>query len=136
MPVSHNEISPEGGTFAFMQFFTFDRPVFTETSQPITENMIGRTSTYSETLARLDERCHIKRARVISPKDGTNTELIRQSLPHVVESKGLDRGPLTSGLFFVAFGKSSKRFDTILNSILGDPDGFTQDLMINNVQGL
>ena len=135
MPVSSNEVNPDGGTFAFVQFFEFDRPVLTKSSQPISENMIGRDSVYSETLARLDERCHVKRARVVDPKDGTNTELIRQALPYVVEKKDLDRGPLTNGLFFVAFGKSAERFDKILGNILGEPDGFTTDLLMNNVQG-
>ena len=128
------DVNPDGGTFAFVQFFKFDKPALTSNSQPISENMIGRDSIFSETLARLDERCHVKRARVIDRKDGTNTELIRQALPYVVQSD-TDLGPRTNGLFFVAFGKSAERFATVLKNILGEPDGFTTDLLMNNVQG-
>ena len=135
MPVFNNDVNPDGGTFAFVQFFEFDKPALTSNSQPISENMIGRDSIFSETLARLDERCHVKRARVIDRKDGTNTELIRQALPYVVQSSDTDYGPDTNGLFFVAFGKSAERFATILKNILGEPDGFTTDLLMNNVQG-
>ena len=142
MPADDGQISPEGGTFAFIQFFKFDKTALSDVSQPVSENMIGRDSLCSEVLARPNDRCHVKRARVISPVDGSNTELIRQSLPFVASKESLqsgnaDRGPLSDGLFFVAFGKSAKRFSEVLNNILGHPkSAFTDDLLITNVQGL
>ena len=48
--------NPEGGCFAFTQFFKFDKTAIQEFSLPISENMIGRDSTFSEALARLDDR--------------------------------------------------------------------------------
>lgn len=130
------QISPEGGTFAFVQFFQFDNRVLKGVSQPVFENMIGRASNSSETLARLDPWCHIKRARLISPRDGTNTELIRQPLPYVPQRSNGSRGPTSKGLFFVAFGKSVQRFFEILRHMLGPTDTyFTHDLLLSNVQG-
>lgn len=135
--VKDGQISPEGGTFAFVQFFEFDKTVFNEAPQPVSEHMIGRDATFSEALARPNDRCHIRKARLIDPKDGSNTELLRQSLPYThprVASQ--DRGPMSDGLFFVAFGQSSKIFSDVLDNILGDEKSpFTQDLMITNVQG-
>ena len=136
--MKNGEISPEGGTFAFVQFFQFDKTVFSEAPQPISENMIGRDSLFSEALARPNERAHIKRARLISGKDGSNTELLRQSLPftHPKDDLKLDRGPISDGVFFVAFGQSAKIFSDVLEHILGDEKSpFTQDLMLTNVQG-
>ena len=143
LPADDGQVSPEGGTFAFMQFFQFDKTAISDLSQPVSENMIGRDSLRSEALVRLNDRCHIKRARIISPKDGSNTELIRQSLPYVFQRNptqgpgSADRGPMSDGLFFVAFGQSAQRFSDILNNILGKPkSAFTDDLLITNVQGL
>lgn len=143
LPADEGQVSPEGGTFAFIQFFRFDKTALSDLSQPVSENMIGRDSLCSEVLVRPNDRCHIKKARMISPKDGSNTELIRQSLPFTVsstttyEGENADRGPMSDGLFFVAFGKSAKRFSKILNNILGRAkSAFTDDLLITNVQGL
>lgn len=142
MPVKEGQISPEGGTFAFVQFFHFDKTALSDNSQPVSENMIGRDSLCGEVLARMNDRCHVKRARVISPKDGSNTELIRQSLPYFPDQSSLltgnaDRGPMSDGHFFVAFGQSAQRFSDILNNILGHAKSFfTEDLLITNVQGL
>ena len=135
--VEKGQISPEGGTFAFVQFFQFDKDVFSDAPQPVSEHMVGRDTLFSEALARPNERCHIKRARLINSVDGTNTELLRQSLPYVVPPEGgLDRGPVSNGVFFVAFGQSTKIFSDILENMLGDETSkFTQDLMITHVQG-
>ena len=135
--VDQGEVSPEGGTFAFMQFFQLDKTLFSDATHPQLENMIGRDVINSESLARPDEHCHIKRARLIDPKDGSNTELLRQSLPFNTP-KGppdLDRGPMNDGVFFVAFGQSAKVFSDILGNIFGDKKAFIQDLLIKNVQG-
>ena len=93
---------------------------------------------YSETLARLDDRCHIKRARLINSRDGTNTELLRQSLPFVPSSdKSVDRGPMSEGLFFVAFGKSAERLSDIVQNLFGHSKAlFTEDLMLTHVHGM
>ncbi len=133
--VSANQFDPYGSTFAFVQFFEFDVPPLNNSAQPISENMIGRDSVHSETLARLDERSHVKRARIIDPKDGSNAEFIRQPLPYVVSNDNGDSGPRTNGLFFVAFGQSAERFKNILKQLFGDPKGFTMDLLMHNVQG-
>ena len=137
LPTLKGQVSPEGGTFAFVQFFKFDNRVLKGVSQPVFENMIGRASNSSETLAHLDPWCHIKRARLISPRDGTNSELIRQPLPYVPQgSNHGGRGPRSKGLFFVAFGKSVQRFFEILRHMLGPTDAhFTDDLLLTNVQG-
>ena len=135
-PTTKGQISPEGGTFAFVQFFEFDNPVLRESSQPALENMIGRASKNNETLAHLDHWCHIKRARIISQKDGTNTELIRQPLPYVPKSTSGSCGPSSKGLFFVAFGKSVQQFFKILRNMFGPADTFfTHDLLLTHVQG-
>ena len=139
---ANGQISPEGGTFAFIQFFQFDKTALSDVSQPVSENMIGRDSLCSEVLARPNDRCHVKKARLISTKDGSNTELIRQSLPYVPEMStsqtgNADRGPMSDGLFFVAFGQSAQKFSDVLNNILGEArSAFTDDLLITNVQGL
>ena len=134
MPTAKNEVDPAGGTFVFVQFFQFDNTAIQRNSQPMVEHIIGRDSTYSETLAVLDERCHIKRARVISKVDGSNTEILRQSLPYT-PMKGL-MGPDEEGLFFVAFGHSIQRIFEILKNLLGNPDAyFVDDLFLTHVQG-
>ena len=140
LPADEGQASPEGGTLAFIQFFQFDKTALSDLSQPVSENMIGRDSLCSEVLVRPNDRCHIKKARMISPRDGSNTELVRQSLaaPPTTTNEGAnaDRGPMSDGLFFVAFGKSAKRFSKILNNILGRAkSAFTDDLLITNVQG-
>lgn len=143
LPAGEGQVSPEGGTFAFIQFFQFDKTALSDVSQPVSENMIGRDSLCSEVLVRPNERCHIKKARMIDAKDGSNTELIRQSLPYAPllnatkDDVTADRGPMSDGLFFVAFGQSAQRFSDILNNILGKAkSAFTDDLLITNVQGL
>lgn len=138
IPATKETPNPEGGCFAFVQFFKFDKTALNEYSIPISENMIGRDSIFSESLARLDDRCHIKRARLIDSRDGSNTELLRQSLPFVPEKhQEADRGPMSEGLFFVAFGKSAERFSDIVQNIFGDSKSFfTQDLMLTHVQGM
>ncbi len=138
MPATKMTPNPEGGCFSFVQFFKFDKSAINEFSLPISENMIGRDSVYSESLPRLDDRCHIKRARLIDSRDGTNTELLRQSLPFVPErNPNVDRGPMSEGLFFVAFGKSAERFSDIIQNIFGGSKSlFTQDLMLTHVQGM
>ncbi len=138
IPSTMDTPNPEGGCFAFVQFFKFDKSALQESSTPITENMIGRDSVYSETLARLDDRCHVKKARLINSRDGTNTELLRQSLPFVPDShKDVDRGPMSEGLFFVAFGKSAERFSDIVENLFGPSKSlFTQDLMLTHVHGM
>lgn len=129
-----NDPDPAGGTFVFVQFFQFDNTAIQRNSQPMTEHIIGRDSNYSETLAVLDDRCHIKRARIISKDDGSNTELLRQSLPYT-PSKG-KRGPEEEGLFFVAFGQSIQRLYEILSNLFGQPETyFVDDLFLTHVQG-
>ena len=130
-----------------MQLFIFDKPVLNDASQPITENMIGRDSLFSEALVRPNERCHIKKARVINPEDGSNTELIRQSFPIFLQKKepGVDRDPTSDGIIFVAFGKSAQRFSDIVSNLFGEDRRevvkgrtvqFTDDLLLTNVDSM
>ena len=120
-----------GGTFAFLQKFKLDVDIFSESPIPVKENMIGRDGTYSETLANIEERAHIKRARNVRPEDGTNAEFLRQALPIVIPDS-----PQEQGLFFAAFGRSTKRFFEILERMFGDPStAFTHDLLLTHVQG-
>ena len=130
LPHGISESNCEGGTFAFLQKFNFDVAIFSESSIPAIENMIGRDGTYSETLAKIDERAHIKCARLIRP-DGTNAEFLRQGLPIITEGCYLEQG-----LFFAAFGKSIQGFSEILGRMFGDPSShFIQDLLLTHVQG-
>ena len=125
------ESNCEGGTFAFIQKFRFDVTVFSDSPIPVKENMIGRDGTYSETLANIEERAHVKRARSIRPEDGTNAEFLRQALPIVTSKSHLEHG-----LFFAAFGKSIQRFFEIFQNMFGDPTtDFTHDLLLTHVQG-
>ena len=95
--------------------------------------MVGR-DVYGETLPRLQERAHVKRARVISKKDGTNIEILRQALPYAPES-GV-HGPQEKGLFFVAFGKSIARFFDVLQNLYGQPESvFVKDRMLTHATG-
>ena len=130
-----------------MQLFIFDKPVLNDAPKPVIENMIGRNSISSEALVRPSERCHIKKARVISPKDGSNTELIRQSFPFFFKNKkkGVDYDPMSDGLLFVAFGKSAQRFSDIVSHLFGEDEvkvvkdrtvKFTADLLLNNVDSM
>lgn len=137
MPVEEGVINPEGGAFSFLQFFHFDQSTFLEASQPRLETMIGRDSKFSETLPKLDERSHIKRARLIDSKNGTNTELLRQALPYYYASGGGERGPMGDGLMFVAFGQSAQRFSDIIENMLGPPGSwFVQDQLLSHVRGM
>lgn len=95
--------------------------------------MIGR-DVYGETVPRLQERAHIKRARVIRKKDGTNTELLRQALPYAPAS-GVS-GPQEKGIFFVAFGKSIATFFDILRNLYGQVQpAFVKDRMLTYAMG-
>ena len=95
--------------------------------------MVGR-DVYGEILPRLQERSHVKRARVISKKDGTNFEILRQALPYVPKS-GVS-GPQEKGLFFVGFGKSVARFFDILRNLYGRAEAaFMKDSMLTHVMG-
>ena len=125
------ESNCEGGTFAFIQQFKFDVVIFSESPIPVKENMIGHDGTYSETLANIEERAHVKRARNVRPDDGSNVEFLRQALPIVTSDSHLEQG-----LFFAAFGKSIRRFFEIFQRIFGDPNtDFTHDLLLTHVQG-
>lgn len=93
----------DGGTFAFTQFFRFDQHIFLESSDPQKEIMIGRNSE-GEMIPRLDDRSHVKKARLVSKVDGTSFELLRRALPFEPLKGRI--GPVSKGLFFVAFGKS------------------------------
>ena len=134
-------MDPQGGTFSFVQDFIFDREAFSDNSQPVIENMIGRDSLYGETLARPVERCHIKRARIINPVDGSNTDLLRQALPLWLPKLGSGSNSISDGLAFVAFGQSASIFARILDNILclhvgGKEAPFVPDMLITNVQGM
>ena len=95
--------------------------------------MVGR-DIYGETLPRLQERAHVKRARVISNKDGTNIEILRQAMPCAPEDGVHD--PQEKGLFFVAFGKSIAKFFDILRNLYGEPESaFVKDRMLTHAMG-
>ena len=133
IPSDDSGHSCEGATFAFTQFFDFDLEALDNATQPDKEQMIGR-DVYGDTIPRLQERSHIKRARVIRKKDGTNTELLRQALPYARAKSAL--GPQEKGLFFVAFGKSIATFFEILSNLYGQAEPvFVKDNLLANAMG-
>ena len=127
-----------GGSFAFTQFFNLDKSALKDTVDPVKEIMIGRRIQSSEVLPTADERSHVKRARLISKVDGTNTEILRQSLPFVPAPSLM--GPIEDGFFFIAFAKSFNVFFDILKSMTGwtearPQQAFSHDLLLTHAQG-
>ena len=134
IPKPRDGPSCNGGSFAFTQFFDFDTHALDDMTDPVKEIMIGRNVS-GEVLPTSDERSHIKRARLISKEDGTNTEILRQSLPYAPDPQ--KDGPNEQGFFFVGFMKGVNELYDILKSLTGWPQkAFTHDLLITHAQGL
>ncbi len=126
-------VSCDGGTFAFTQKFLFDVVTIENSADPVKEVMIGR-DTLGRFLPHMDEQSHIKRARLIDSKTGSNVELLRQALS--VNPEKAEGGPTERGLFFVAFTKSFQQVFDILDRLLGKPRSpFSNDLLMKNVIG-
>lgn len=133
IPTPEAGVSCDGGTFAFTQTFLFDVDTIENSADPVKEVMIGR-DTLGRFLPHMDEQSHIKRARFINSKTGSNVELLRQALSF--QSKREDSGPVEKGLLFVAFTKSFQDVYDILNRLLGKPhSAFSIDLLMKNVLG-
>ena len=95
--------------------------------------MIGRDIN-GETLPKLLETSHVKRARLIREKDGTNTEILRQALPVQIDSE--ETGSQEKKMHFVAFGKSIGTFFEILRRMYGKPeDAFVKDRLMAHAMG-
>ena len=127
-----------GGSFAFTQFFRFDKHALKDMVDPVKEIMVGRCIGTGEVLPTPDERSHVKRARLISKDDGTNTEILRQSLPFAPAPNVF--GPIEEGFFFIAFANSINVFFDILKSMTGwstqhPQQEFTHDLLLTHAQG-
>lgn len=90
------------------------------------ENMIGRDMN-DTILPTHDDRSHIKCVR---QQDGRRATLsiLRQALPygHSRSGKGNEEG-----VYFVAYGKSGKVFDDLIDGIQGPVDGYIKDKMLN-----
>ena len=138
VPKPQNGPGCNGGSFALTQFFQFDSHALNNMVDPVKEIMVGRSIRTSEVLPTPDERSHVKRARLISKKDGTNTEIFRQSLPFAPAPHV--QGPLEKGFFFIAFANSINVFFDILKNMTGwsthhPQQEFTHDLLLTHAQG-
>lgn len=86
------------------------------------ENLIGRTHDGNMILSD-DERCHVKLARV-DDEDGVNYRLVGQSQPFRKKNE-VDGGyGREEGVFQLSFAKSIEAFTRVLQSLVGDKQGY------------
>jgi pyruvate-formate lyase/deferrochelatase/peroxidase EfeB len=112
----------KGGCFCLTQKFVHDWQQLSGMSDLEIENLIGR-SHHGNIILSDDERCHVKAVRV-SNEDGVNYRLVGQSQPFRTE-KMVDGGyGREEGIVQLAYAKSLEAFTRVLQSMLGNKDGY------------
>jgi putative iron-dependent peroxidase len=107
-----------GSSFVAVQQWQHDLDAFEAMDKPAQDNIVGRERISNEEMEDAPEAAHVKRTAQedFSPE----AFILRRSMPWCS-----DNG---EGLVFVAFGKSFHAFETLLNHMLGNDDGITDNL--------
>jgi putative iron-dependent peroxidase len=108
----------DGGSCLAVQQWLHDLDAFEALDKSGQDNIVGRERISNEELEDAPEAAHVKRTAQedFSPE----AFVLRRSMPWCS-----DKG---EGLVFVAFGKSFHAFETLLNHMLGNDDGITDNL--------
>ena len=109
-----------GGSFIMTQRFIHNLPAWHRLNLKAQENVIGRTKLDSIELEDVPEASHV--GRVDIKEEGKGLKILRHSLPY-----GQVSGE--HGLFFMACCSQLHNFDVMLNSMYGETDGKTDQLL-------
>jgi putative iron-dependent peroxidase len=107
-----------GSSFVAVQQWLHDLDAFEALDKPEQDNIIGRERISNEEMEDAPEAAHVKR----TAQEDFDPEafVVRRSMPW--------SGDYGEGLVFVAFGKSFQAFEMLLEHMLGNDDGITDNL--------
>ncbi len=138
--VGYEDAEHAGGSFLLAQRFQLNWEHLHSMTEEQIEDLIGRT-TRDVILPTRDSRSHIKSAR---QRDvyGNSMFILRLGLPfgespEIHDAKMLEKGSNKrdeKGIYFAGFAKSVRVFETIMNSQIGDVDGFMNDRLFNHAK--
>ncbi|MCP3697926.1 MAG: Dyp-type peroxidase [Aliivibrio sp.] len=109
-----------GGSYMMCQRFVHKLPAWNRLSVSAQEKVIGRTKPDSIELEDVPAASHV--GRVDIKEDGKGVKILRHSLPY-----GSVSGD--HGLLFIAYCHSVHNFQVMLNSMYGEVDGKTDQLL-------
>jgi Dyp-type peroxidase family len=120
-----------GSCFGFTQKFEFDWPGIATQAADTQDEMIGRNPD-GAALPQHAVHSHVHRA-AIRNKNGDQLKLLRQALPYGSDHEHAGR---EKGIMFVAFCNEQKRFEDILQNLIGDVPERPVDRLMTAVHGV
>lgn len=112
-------INEDGSSYVMMQRYIHNLEKWSSITEHDQETVIGRTKKDSIELNPLPTGSH-----VFHTDQGTDNFIVRHSLPYGNEN---DK---EKGLWFTAYCKKIKTFDTLLKRMMGS-EGFTKDMLLS-----
>jgi len=109
-----------GGSYVMAQRFIHDLPAWNRLSISAQEKVIGRTKPDSIELSDVPAASHV--GRVDIKQEGKGLKIVRHSLPY-----GSVSGD--HGLLFLAYCKTMHNIKTMLESMYGETDGQTDQML-------
>ncbi|CAM4012261.1 Dyp-type peroxidase [Vibrio neonatus] len=109
-----------GGSYIMVQRFEHNLPAWNKLSVGQQEKIVGRTKEDSVELDDVAAQSHV--GRVDIKEEGKGLKIVRHSLPY-----GTVSGP--HGLLFIAYCKTVHNFTAMLESMYGQVDGKTDQLL-------
>lgn len=116
--VSCNDPNLDGGSFVAVQQWLHDLDAFGAMNKSQQDNVIGRERISNDEMDDAPPAAHVKR----TAQEDFDPEafVLRRSMPW--------SGDKGEGLVFVAFGRDFYAFEALLNNMLGNNDGITDNL--------
>lgn len=112
----------DGGSYLHVQRYVHDLPQWNRLPVPTQEHVIGRTKADDVELDDEDKPDSAHIARVVVEQDGEELEIVRQSLPY-----GTVGGE--QGLMFLSYCKTPTRFTRMLERMVTEHDGPSDNLL-------
>lgn len=121
----------KGSSFAFTQQFVFDWGAIKSNTVDSQNQVVGRR-TDGSILSQHATRGHVHRATV-RDSNGDQRKILRQALPF---GKVRHHSGLEQGIMFVALCNEQKRFEDILQNLLGEREDDPADQLMQMTSGL
>ncbi|MDR9826008.1 Dyp-type peroxidase [Vibrio sp. FNV 38] len=109
-----------GGSYVMVQRFIHNLPAWNRLNISAQEKVVGRTKPDSIELDDVPAQSHV--GRVDIKEEGKGLKIVRHSLPYGTVSGD-------HGLLFIAYCKTIHNFDAMLESMYGETDGKTDQLL-------
>ncbi|MGF1699316.1 Dyp-type peroxidase [Photobacterium makurazakiensis] len=109
-----------GGSFVMLQRFVHNLPAWNRLNIQAQEKVVGRTKPDSIELEDVPAASHV--GRVDIKEEGKGLKIVRHSLPYGTVSGD-------HGLLFIAYCHTQHNFKTMLESMYGETDGKTDQLL-------